>query len=170
MFGDDRWERVHVCAVFGDPGTDQAMGWRGGPAGKLLRGMRTETNNYFTVSLFRPGHGRVLPAFEELCVLGIDDVCEKIDPADVLKFLGEPNYRIATSQGSEQWGYRLGAGLTGRERATAFQHAVRVRLTGVERPDTGQEGLNRYLRLPFGRNTKARCGPGGWMVQLEDWA
>jgi hypothetical protein len=152
IFGD-RWEDAHVCAVAGDPLRADAAAWAGGKARAWVRHLGPTTNNYFAVSLFK-GDRRIEADFEGLWVVGLDDVGPKIEAHRALSLLGEPTYRIETSPGNEQWGYRLGVPATHVRRVKALQHAIRVKLTGVDGRDPGQEGVTRYMRLPYGVNLK----------------
>lgn len=168
LFGR-HWGRVHVCAIPGNPTAPDLpkFYWAGGTAHPELAACLPGTNNYYCVSLF--AGRRQLVNFKALVVLGIDDVGPKVDPDRVLDLLGLPSYRIETSPGNEQWGYRLRDPLTYGDGAAELQHKVRVLLTGAEVRDPGMEGLNRYLRLPWGANRKADHGPNGVRTRLVAW-
>jgi hypothetical protein len=162
---EDRWEDAHVCAVAGDPTRANPADWAGGKARSWLRHLAAGTNNYFAVSTFC-GDRRIESAFAGLWVLGIDDVGPKINAQTVLNLLGEPTYRIETSPGNEQWGYRLAVPIIHLARAKALQRAVRVALTGVDGRDPGQEHVTRYMRLPVGMNRKG----SGSQVRQTQWS
>jgi putative DNA primase/helicase len=162
---EDRWEDAHVCAVAGDPTRANPADWAGGKARSWLRHLAARTNNYFAVSTFC-GDRRIESAFAGLWVLGIDDVGPKINAQTVLNLLGEPTYRIETSPGNEQWGYRLAVPIIHVGRAKALQRAVRVALTGVDGRDPGQEHVTRYMRLPVGMNRKG----SGSQVRQTQWS
>jgi putative DNA primase/helicase len=171
--GRERWPEMHVAAVRGVLGIGEwEEGWPGGRAAYQLAECSAETNNYFSLSRFT-GERRTETNFAAFLVLGVDDVEEKIPAEKVRQLLGTPTYRIATSVGSQQWGYVLEVPLTEGKVAAALQHAVRLALTGVEGKDPGMEALNRYFRLPYGRNTKhthvERWGPGGCQVEPLEW-
>src|SRR4051812_41767703 len=105
IFGD-QWRRAHVTAIKGDPRKASPEDWAGFPAAFGLDRLRPDTNNYYAVSLFhRPV--RRMEHFEGMYVLGLDDVGPKVDPRRALRLLGKPHYRLETSPGNEQWGYRL---------------------------------------------------------------
>jgi len=158
LFGD-QWPRVHVCAIPGNPADPRYKGyWRGGVALDALGACTLATNNYYCVGLF--DGPRQLVNFRALVVLGIDDVGPKLDPARVRSLLGPPSYRLETSPANEQWGYVIDPPLEHGDGAAEFQHRVRVLLTGHDVRDPGMEGLNRYLRLPFGTNGKPGYPPG----------
>lgn len=166
LFGDE-WGRAHLCAIFGDPSAKEAD-WSGGQAEGYLRYCWDGSNNYYTVSLFT-GPKRRASEMDGLYVLGLDDVGVKVNPEAARGFLGEPTYQIETSPSNYQWGYRLAVPLRNRGKAKALIHALRVLLTGQAAKDPGQEGVTRYLRLPFGRNGKASLGRGrGVSTRLVD--
>ena len=160
------WGDAHVCTVPVDP-ADRAADWSGGRVWQLGRHLSPDNNNYFTVSTFT-GFARREDEFQALWVLGIDDVGVKLSDQAVRDLLGEPTFRIATSVGNEQWGYRLAVPLDHPGVARALQRAVRVALTGVEGKDPGQEQLTRYMRLPEGRNLKRTARD--WKVFLVSWS
>jgi hypothetical protein len=105
--------------------------------------------------------------FQALHVFGLDDVGTKVSAQRALDLLGEPSYRIETSPGSEQWGYRLAPPMTDCARADRMQtRLVDVLIGQVRAPDPGQKGVTRYMRLPVGRNLKASLGLGAAGVCL----
>lgn len=152
MFGD-QWERAHLATFHVDPRQAGPAEWLGGPAKFWISRCLPEHNNYYAVSLFH-GDRRVERQFDRLFVLGIDDVGPKVDPDAVLALMGEPTYRIETSPDNEQWGYRLEQPLSGVRRSRELIRALRIKLTGGDARDPGMESVTRYLRLPFGANTK----------------
>ena len=164
LFGD-RWEEAHVCAVAGDPRKAAPGDWAGGRARSWVKHLGPGTNNYYAVSIFA-GDRRLEDQFQALWVLGIDDVGPKLDPQAVFDLLGEPTYRIETSPGNEQWGYRLATPITHVGVAKALQRAVRVKLTGPDGKDPGQEQVTRYMRLPAGVNLKR----AGWRTRHASWS
>src|SRR5262249_40630129 len=113
--------------------------------------------------------------FDRWFVLGLDDVSTKIEPAKALALLGEPTWRVLTSANNEQWLYQLETPLSGVRRARELIHAVRLKLTGESEKDPGMEGVCRYLRIPWGTNTKNRgthrvtlAGDGARRVTLAE--
>jgi hypothetical protein len=165
--GDADWGRMHVTGFRGDPKRGGA--WGGGPA--ATRRLRPGDNNYFTVSLFIGGKVRQGPVLERWVVLGVDDVGPKIDPAKVVDLLGVPTYRMETSPGNEQWGYRLATLVRDAGWVKAFTKALVGFLVGQDGKDPGMRDATRYLRLPVGRNHKpAFAAIGGFVVGLTHWA
>lgn len=163
------WSRAHVCAIPGDP-RDPLLPksyWRGGPAHPEIAACTLDMNNYYCVGLFKGP--RQLVNFEALVVLGIDDIGPKVNRDKVLDLMGVPSYRIETSPGNEQWGYVVSPPLTYGDGAAELQHKIRVKLTGADVRDPGMEGLNRYLRLPYGTNRKADYGPKGHRTRFLAW-
>lgn len=153
VFGK-HWGEAHVTGFRGDPqdrtmprrvwGGDLALNWR----------FQQEDNNYFAVSLFT-GKRRVKEEFREMRVLGMDDVGNTVDPVEVRALFGDPTFRIETSSGNEQWGYRLAEPIRDVAVADALIAATLKRLVGSG-PDPGQAGVTRYLRLPMGTNGKPK--------------
>lgn len=166
--GDANVALTHLCAFPHDP--DKDGGWGGGRGEWMLPYCKADLNTYYAVSLFTAATRRKV-WFDRCYVLGIDDVGTKIDPARVRTLMDgyEPTYRLETSSGNEQWGYRINPPLRHCAKVELLQRAVRVKLTGIDAPDTGQEGVNRYFRLPVGTNRKAACGPNGFRVVLQTW-
>lgn len=168
------WPRVHVAGFAGDPQNmpRESGAWKGEPAGGWCgRAERPGDNNYFTVSLFHPDptdgaprrRGELLDTWR---VLGLDDVGvgQKVAPADVLRLLGEPTYRIETSPGNEQWGYVLAEPVADAAWANAALKAVRLVLGHNDARD-----LTRLMRLPVGRNQKKAYDPAGFQVRMTAW-
>ena len=168
------WPRVHVAGFAGDPQNmpRESGAWKGEPAGGWCgRAERPGDNNYFTVSLFHPDRtdgaprrrGELLDTWR---VLGLDDVGvgQKVAPADVLRLLGEPTYRIETSPGNEQWGYVLAEPVADAAWANAALKAVRLVLGHNDARD-----LTRLMRLPVGRNQKKAYDPVGFQVRMTAW-
>jgi hypothetical protein len=84
----------------------QGYVWQGDWARDMLSQLTRDMNAYYCVSLFS-GHVRQKP-FQALHVLGPGRRRgTKVSAQRALDLLGEPSYRIETSPGNEQWGYRL---------------------------------------------------------------
>lgn len=166
LFGD-QWPRAHVCAFYGNPSDPNLPRgyWWGGPAIDQLPTFKPDQNTYFSLSLFK-GPRRQLIDWEALYLLGVDDVGTKVMAEDVLNLLGEPDYRLETSQGNAQWGYRLTPPLTHGDGAAALQDALKGALVG-EDPDPGMQNLNRYFRLPYGANGKPTAR--GFHCRMQTW-
>lgn len=160
-FGRDKYLDAHVCSFPDDPErVSSSQVWEGGPARHWLRHLEQDNNNYYTVSLFK-GDARTKDNFVALHILGVDDIGTKIDPDWAREVLGEPSYRIETSVGSEQWGYRLAPPITDVDVADALTTKLKDVLTKtLNGPDPGQRNVTRYLRLPVSRNRKQSLGMG----------
>lgn len=173
LFGA-QWPRCHVAAFYGNPQDPKLPRgyWAGGKAIDQLDTFKPDQNTYFSLSLFTESD-RLLINWEKLVVLGVDDVGTKVLEADVRNLMGEPDYRLETSPGNFQWGYRLTQPLTHGDSAVALQRALKNTLVGEDEPDPGMNGLNRYFRLPYGANGKPAaltkdgrpcpCVLRGWM-------
>jgi hypothetical protein len=171
VFGADG-KRAHVCGFSCDP-ADAAEQWRGGHAERRLNTLLPNTNNYYAVSVFS-GHYRRKGDFAALHVIVFDDVgagpSAKVPPERILAQGLQPSYRLETSQGNEQWGFILAVPETDLARAeAAIDGFIKSELT-ADGKDPGQNGVTRYVRLPVGRNTKAKYGPGGFACRLAEWA
>jgi hypothetical protein len=171
VFGAD-WKRAHVCGFSCDP-ADAARQWRGEHAARRLNTLLPSTNNYYAVSAFS-GQNRQKGEFAALHVIVFDDVgagaSAKVPPERILARGLQPSYRLETSQGNEQWGFILAVPETDLARAeAAIDGFIKSELT-ADGKDPGQSGVTRYVRLPVGRNTKAKYGPGGFSCQLTEWA
>jgi hypothetical protein len=171
VFGAD-WKRAHVTGFSCDP-VDAARQWRGEHAARRLNTLLPSTNNYYAVSAFS-GQNRQKGEFAALHVIVFDDVgagaSAKVPPERILARGLQPSYRLETSQGNEQWGFILAVPETDLARAeAAIDGFIKSELT-ADGKDPGQSGVTRYVRLPVGRNTKAKYGPGGFSCQLTEWA
>jgi hypothetical protein len=171
IFGAD-WKRVHVCGFFCDP-AKAARHWLGKHAWIRLGALSPEMNTYYAVSVFR-GQDRRKDDFAALHVVVFDDVgtgpSAKVPPERIMARGLLPSYRLETSQGNEQWGFILAVSETDPARAeAAIDGFIKTDLT-ADGKDPGQSGVTRYVRMPVGRNTKAKYGPGGFCCQLVEWA
>jgi hypothetical protein len=156
IFGD-QWPRAHVTTIKGDPRKAVAADWAGFAAGNGgLNRLKPDANNYYSVSLFR-GALRRMQYFDGMFILGIDDIGPKVDARRALTLLGRPHYRLETSPGNEQWGYRLSPPIPDLMDATNAQvRLVDLLFQKLRSADTGQKAVTRYFRLPVGANGKIR--------------
>ncbi|MDD3449682.1 MAG: helicase RepA family protein [Gammaproteobacteria bacterium] len=161
IFGGDYF-RAHVCAFAEDPGTldgqDKNHLWAGGPYREKRRRLKPGNNTFFAVSTFSAdpeGRQRRRKHLHEAtyCVV-IDDVREKVDPAKLDGLL--PSWRLSTSAGSEQWGYKLTTPETNRGRVEALLNGLVAAGITEDGKDPGMKGVTRYVRLPVGSNMKAK--------------
>jgi hypothetical protein len=165
--------QAHVTGFTEDPGdvTNRGKwaGWRWGASRRGLAG----TNSYFTISLFRddPNDAR-RPAkrrkdlFRGTYVIVVDDVGTKV--TDTSK-LPEPTYRLETSPGNEQWGYVLDMPEVDPARVDALLDGMVALGLCADGKDPGMKGVTRYVRLPEGKNTKAKYGAGGFACVMRTW-
>ncbi len=151
---------VHVTDFTYDPGNipkDQHLiAWKGDYF--CRHSMRTNSNQYFTISLFycdehsqarrRKALFRMTP-----CIV-LDDVEEKLDLEEVQK-LPRPSWILETSKGSQQWGYILNTPCTDRGRVENLLDGLVANGLAPEGKDPGMKGVTRYVRLPEGVNNKA---------------
>jgi hypothetical protein len=89
----------------------------------------------------------------------LDDIFTKI-PAD--RILLEPTYRMETSSGNFQYGYKLSP-----PAAPARASAVIAALCRAGLSDKGAIGANRLVRLPGSINNKP--GRNNWPARLTSW-
>jgi predicted P-loop ATPase len=164
VFGD-RWPEALVSYFAGDPQTKPD--WRSYPAGTVLKVMGPDLNNYYDVSLPRPGGGRGGGDFGELYVIVLDDYGVKVDKDKVEQLLGlPPSYVIETSPGNYHAGW-LVEPLSDRAWVVGLLRSLYRALgagDNLVKPTT-------LVRLPVGTNGKASLGlgPGGWKVRLIEW-
>lgn len=175
-FGAD-WQDAHVTSFAEPPEALETLGLRKYWAGDRWRRAWIKPapagNNYFTISLFNddPADGRARrrkKLFRAAHVFVVDDVGTKTDPAAAAK-LPPPSWKLETSPGSFHWGYILAVPERDAPRVTALLDGVIAAGLCADRKDPGMKGVTRYVRLPAGRNTKAKYGPGGFTCRLTEW-
>jgi len=148
-------------------------------------------NQYFCISSFLPLEMTVVPAadgdappapilkparrkslFKSCRCIVLDDVREKLS-TEVAARLPKPSWILETSPGSEQWGYLLKTPETNRHLIDAVFDALIQSDLCPDSKDPGMVGVTRYVRLPEGTNTKAKCRtnahPEGFKCQLLEW-
>ncbi len=180
LFGEE-WTKVHVTSFTDDPSAiavdRRGLCWAGGPASRLLRGMREGSNQYFCISLFTDGKRR-RAEFDGCFVIVADDVSEKI-PTENAERLPTPTYKLRTSEGSEQWGWVLDTVEEDRGRVDRLLDGLVTQGLVPNGKDPGMKGVTRYVRLPGGTNTKRsrsnfKCEMLEWspnvMVRIESLA
>jgi putative DNA primase/helicase len=147
----------HDPAASSTDGRIQAIAWGGAPYARIRDRIRPDSNNYLCISTFRVGDDgrarRRTALHKATYAFMIDDVGEKV-PLDRIAL--PPTLAIQTSPGSQQYWYIL------RE-PEADGAAVRAVIDNLinkglmsDNKDPGMRGVNRYGRLPFGLNTKAK--------------
>ncbi len=172
------WEDAHVTGFAEDPGGLEALGLKHYWAGTKWRryqnraALRTQ-NAYFTISMFGDdpdGKAKRRKAlFRATYAIVVDDVGTKVKEADVLARWPEPSWKLETSPGNFQWGYILNKPEWDAGRVNALLDGMVANGLAADGKDPGMKGVTRYVRLPEGRNTKAKYGPGGWTCMLTEW-
>jgi hypothetical protein len=89
----------------------------------------------------------------------LDDICTKI-PADCI--LLEPTYKLETSAGNFQYGYKVSPPAAPAQASAAIAALCHAGLS-----DKGATGANRVVRLPGSINTKP--GRNNWAARLTSW-
>lgn len=181
VFGAE-WPNAWVTGFNWDPasssadGKIQAIAWGGAPYQVARSRIREDSNNYLCISTFHKGDDakarRRTALHAATFALMIDDVGEKV-PTDKIKL--PPTYKIQTSPKSQQWWYVLAQPeMDGRRVKTVIDNLIAAGLMTDNR-DPGMRGVNRYGRLPFGVNTKAKYKrrdgsyPGVHLLGTPEW-
>lgn len=156
-----KWEDVWVagCNIEKDAGTRMF----GGRAKRVFLNMRADEDNYYSIATVR-GEARTDANVTGVWIVVLDDVGTKVDRDKARRLMPPPTYVIETSPGSSQWGYVLNWELTPVEWRMLGAGLVAAGLT-----DAGSIKLGQYVRLPWGKNNKAKYGPGGHEVRLTYW-
>jgi hypothetical protein len=163
------------CAYFsGNPQDpdNPCINWNVYPASTVIHVMEPHLNNYFCVSLPKPGApaGRKQPSFGKMFVLVIDDVGKKVDAAKIEAILGPPSYILETSAGSSHWGWILEP-ITDHAWAQGMVQAL-YRAIGA---GDNLVKLQTMVRLPCGTNGKygSSCRLLRWTpnnrIRHSDW-
>ena len=166
------WREALVASFAGDPGEPPPGAWTVSHAATFLP-EDAAANNYFCISTFRPSpdgwprRRKDLHRYTHVIVL--DDVGEKLSAAEAMAKLGPPSYRLQTSPGSEQWGYILAAPEPNAVRVDALLDGLVKAGLNPSGTDPGMKGVTRLVRLPVGRNGKAKYGPNGAVCMLLAW-
>ncbi len=142
------------------------VGFAGSPAGNGNWGAiktppeNAGTNNYFTISAFKPSGGRYSRKkanFAAQCAVVLDDVTERVDhekqkaqiPFDRITLA--PSWALETSSGNFQIGFILSEPIT----AVADADALTESIIAAGLSDPGATGpATRLMRLPVGLNGK----------------
>lgn len=176
LFGEDA-PFVHVTDFEYDPNNipdgRHLAAWKGDWFSRYHMG--TNTNQYFTISIFSPdevGIARRRKAlFLRTRVIVLDDVKEKLAMSEVSK-LPEPSWILESSQGSEQWGYILDEPCHDRARVENLLDGLVANGLAPQGKDPGMKGVTRYVRLPEGVNNKASKLVAGqpFKCRITHWA
>lgn len=180
IFGAD-WERAHVCGFPQDPGNllpEERHVWGGGPAGGTLP-FRGDHNTFFTISVFHPDpvdgrQRRRKVSFDRAYAVVIDDVDLRGHAGTSAKVgadrvLLDPTWVLETSPGNYQLGYALKGGDGRGGKVSALLDALVASGLCPDGTDPGMKGVTRYVRLPVGKNTKAKYGTAGFDHVLSGW-
>lgn len=89
----------------------------------------------------------------------LDDICTKIPAAHIML---EPTYKLETSFGNFQYGYKLSPPVAPERAAALIASLCKSGLS-----DKGATGANRVVRLPGSINTKP--GRKNWAARLTSW-
>jgi hypothetical protein len=170
------WQSAHITSFMedpNDPNLDRKK-WMGGHARERLAWAIPVRNNYFTVSLFaadEKGVARRRKAlFRQMPLVVVDDVDGvKVTIERATALLGDPSYALMTSHGNMQFGYLFESPITDRHAAEALVDEMIKRGLTTDGVDPGMRGVTRYVRLPVGRNTKAKYGPQGYTTHMVEW-
>ena len=160
IFGE-QYPYAHVTSFTQDPGNiptgESGRCWAGGWYKDTP--LMPDSNQFYTVSLFSPDKqgksNRRKQNFSACCVVGLDDVREKL-PIDQVMRLPAPSIVLKSSLHSEQWLYLLATPETNPERIDNLHDGLIANGLAPDSKDPGQKGITRYLRLPEGCNTKAK--------------
>lgn len=158
-----------VCSFRADPASQDPGKW----SGRLYKGLPQQAalidragsdNNYFCTSVLTVGDdGEIVrrkDAFVRLAVLVLDDVPINDFPAC--------SYAIQTSPGKFQVGILLDESDQDTYNRQLVDRVMSALAARGRSNDASGNACVRYVRLPFGRNTKPRAA-GEWEVKLELW-
>ena len=147
----------HDPAASSLDGRIQAIAWGGAPYETNRERIQPDTNNYLCISTFRVGDdGRVRrrsAMHKKTYALMIDDVGEKV-PLERVAI--QPTFKVQTSPNSVQYWYVLAEPITDGARVRAVIDNLIAAGLMTDNRDPGMRGVNRYGRLPFGVNMKAK--------------
>lgn len=159
-----------VAIVLGKRGDPQEGGWAPQEAGEVDLHCPADANNYFNCSSVRLAPDGRLSARKEAVaayhVLVLDDLGTKV-PWSVLPAI-QPTYKLETSPGNFQVGFKLRPAVTDPDLVEQAQQAI----LGAGLGDKGAGGMTRWVRLPNGINGKPKykdenCTP--FRCILTEW-
>lgn len=176
LFGNDaQWAHVTDFVYDPDdiPDTRMLSAWKGDYFSRYH--FQALSNQYFTISTFfaddRGVARRRKALYRATHVIVLDDVREKLSLEQVSK-LPPPTYILETSQGSEQWGYKLDTPALDRGRVENLLDGLVANGLAPDGRDPGMKGVTRYVRLPEGYNLKAKRYIDGkpWQCRITNWS
>ena len=176
LFGPGEVDHIHVCRFDADPGLG-ASKWKGKRLGGLTA-LPSDHNQYFCIARLHDGADRVIGGVKSHHLIIADDVGTKIGPDKVLeldRIFGDPMAKIETSPGNQTWIWKLAVPVESTDlEQVSWLNAVRDYMRREGLTDAKTADAVRYIRLPYGRNTKdAYLNPfdGSFPeVKLAEWS
>jgi hypothetical protein len=171
IFGEGTY--VWTCSSPADPNTNKSSVFGKGEFHKLpyLRARdELHNNTYYCISTFQESYNgdtyysRARNKFLECFVIPIDDVGTKGEQLDDVIARLPPSYVLETSEGNFQGGWFLSEPCGDPQRVENLIGHI-----NKKSGDPGATGVNRVVRLLYGKNRKASCGPHGWKVNIHSW-
>lgn len=167
LFGDD-WSEIPVSS---------GASWGVMPATSVDLFMPTMAN-YYCVSIFNYGGGRFRrkkEIFRRQNIVVLDDIGTKLDQTAVELLYPPPTYKLETSPGNFQWGYKIKGGCDDIRKAEALVEAIiENEMVNPSGKDPGMANVTRVVRLPFGANVKdsVKANNGGkpFPCRLTEWS
>jgi Family of unknown function (DUF5906) len=157
---------VWLASVTGELGSGQETGWHGGSIDDILPLMSDAANNYYCVGVLKPGSkSRAASNVTAVRAVVLDDIGSKIVGQEdtIHAIMGcEPTFIVQTSTTSQQWVFVPKAPITDLD---MFDN-VMAALASLNLLDTSVRDRGRYVRLPWGKNTKKAYMPEGYDVHL----
>lgn len=159
LFGEEHVKHIHICHFSADPGLSESK-WKGRRVNGLGErgGLPPLDNQYFCIARLRDGADRVIGGVQSHHLIIADDVGTKIGPdkvAELDRIFGQPTAKIETSPGNQTWIWKLAAPIYADEvERVSHLNAVRDYMRKEGLTDAKTADAVRYIRLPFGRNTK----------------
>lgn len=162
--------RIMACQFRGDPNSDIYGKWKARVVTEAWQ-IDEGANVYLCVSAMRKNSRGEFRRRKEnfaggVCLM-IDDLGDGIGAKFPLSTIDElaPTALIETSPNNYQAVYFFDSLITDMEKFDGLIRAfIERKFLGV---DTGQAGVNRVFRPPFGVNGKPKYG--GWKVRMESW-
>lgn len=123
-------------------------------------------NLYWSTAILRARDGEKPQRRKMFAVRPVALVGDDVNPADLM---GDPTYSIETSPGKFQVGCKLSPEDPDVHDLALFDKVlVAMAAQGLVPADKSGNNLVRYVRVPFGVNTKPRDG-GVWSVRMHTW-
>lgn len=156
LFGEGRADVVHICHFGADPGLSQSK-WKGRRLG-AAETLPDNDNQYFCIAELEPDQPRQIGFVRAHWMLVADDVGTKASVAQVESTLPPPTYKIETSPGNQTWIWALDAPVIPAidQKGAAVITAIREGMKDLGLGDKGTFDAVRYIRLPYGKNTKEK--------------